>query len=101
MLARFLAQQHRGFFSRQAHAFQQEALLGQHAEVANRDQRILQVIKKPEAQNQIKFAQLQDCTFHNIALFERNVRESPPCLRHVFSARVEPTHIQATLHKSL
>src|SRR5467141_3917004 len=100
-MARLLAQKHRRLFLWQAHAFQQQALLRQAAEMANRPQRILQVVEQSEAKNKIKSAQLQDHLFLDVALFEQDMWEPAPRFGYVFSSRVEPANIQTAIRKRL
>src|SRR5260370_16334037 len=83
-LARLRAQQHRRFFSRQAHAFQQQALLRQPAEITNCEEGILQVVKQSKAKDEIKSAELQDTALFDISPFERNLRQPPPPLQPLF-----------------
>jgi len=69
--------------------------------MANRPQRILQVVEQSEAKNKIKSAQLQDHLFLDVALFEQDMREPAPRFGHVFSSRVEPANVQRAIRKRL
>jgi hypothetical protein len=69
--------------------------------MANRQQRILQVIEQPEAQHEIKSSQLQNRRRFDVALFERNLREAPPRFRDVFCPPVESANIQPAFRKRL
>jgi len=59
------------------------------------------VVKQSKAKYKIKPAELQDAVLFDISLFERNLREPSPRLRHVFRTPVKPAHIQAAFQERL
>jgi len=67
-LTRLFAQEHRGFFFRQAHALEEQAFLRQRSQVSNRKHGIFQVVEQPETENEIETAQFGNRAVLNVAL---------------------------------
>src|SRR6266404_2627685 len=101
LLTRLFAQEHRGLFFRQAYALEEQAFLGQRAQVSNRKYGIFQVVEQPETENKIETPEFKNCTVLNVRLGEGNLRKSSACLRRVLRAPVETAYIQSALHEHL
>src|SRR6266404_2086263 len=101
LLTRLFAQEHRGLFFRQAYALEEQAFLGQRAQVSNCKYGIFQVVEQPETENKIETPEFKNRTVLKVRLSEGNLRKSPARLRCVFCAPVETTYIQPALREHL
>src|SRR6266481_915744 len=85
----------------QAYALEEQAFLGQRAQVSNRKYGIFQVVEQPETENKIETPEFKNCTVLNVRLGEGNLRKSSACLRRVLRAPVETAYIQSALREHL